>query len=257
MITVTPLLDLGGGLFAKYEGAQPTGSVKDRAVLPMMKQFSKEREFLLADWGAFALSAVWAAEMTGHKLRCYLPVDAAKEFAELLPHATVEGTLPELRQAVKEMAEKEPQRFALLEPTLDPEHPMAYCEDLAEELWRQCNDITAFVSSVESCAALMGTVTGLKQKNPNILAVATPISQDFYGNADPLGNADPEFFVSQLCDRIFYCSMEDAKKGQLWFTEKTGLPCGICGGAALYGAKQLLGEQEKIIVLIPSRYSCY
>ncbi len=252
----TPLLDLGGGLYAKYEGVQPTGSVKDRAVLPMMAQFPKEKEFLLADWGAFALAAANAAKIMGRKLHCFLPEDAPGVFTEQLPDAKRGGTLSDLRIMVRKMAEKEP-KYALLEPELDPEHPMAYCESLAEELWQQCEDMTAFVSSVESCAAFMGTVTGLKQKNPNLLAVAAAISQDFYGNADPLGAEDPEFFVPQLCDRIFYCSMEEAEKTRLWFMEKTGLPCGIVGGTALHAARQLLCEQEKIIVLIPSRYGCY
>lgn len=253
----TPLLDLGGGLFAKYEGAQPTGTLKDRAVLPMMEQFSMEKELLLDDWGAFALSAMKAAECQGRKLLCYLPADAPQEFTEQLPSAQVCGTLEQLRFMLKEMTAREPQRYALLEPELDPEHPMAYCENLAEELLRQCADMTAFVSSVESCASFMGTVTGLKQKIPDILAVAAPISQDFYGNADPLGKSDPEFYVPQLCDRIFYCSVAEAKQAKDWFMEKTKLPCGLCGGAALHAAKQLLSEQEKVVALIPSRYSCY
>lgn len=254
---VTALLDLGGGLFAKYEGEQPTGSVKDRAILSMMAQFPAEKELLLADWGAFALSAVQAAKQTGRKLRCYLPADAPAEFAEQLPCAEKGSTLGELRQMLADMAAKEPQRYALLEPNLDPEHPMAYCEGLAQELWQQCEDMSAFVCPTASCATLMGTVTGLKQKNPNILAVAAPISEDFYGNADPLGDSDPEFFVPQLCDRIFYCSKEEAQKAQAWFREKTGLPCGLGGGAAIHAGRQLLHEQKKIVALIPSRYSCY
>lgn len=257
MSIMTPLLDLGGGLWAKYEGAQPTGSVKDRAAWPMIQQFPMEKELLLADWGAFALAAEKAAKDTGRKLHCYLPADADKLFREQLPFATVGGRLKELTQSLKQFALQEPQRYALLEPSLDPEHPMAYCESLAEELWQQCADAYAFVSPVESCAAFMGTVTGLKQKNPQLLAVAAVISQDFYGNADPLGDSDPEFFIPQLCDRMFYCSMRDAKAEQEHFLEQTSLPCGICGGAALYAARQLVAEGEKILVLIPSRYPCY
>lgn len=257
MSIVTALLDLGGGLFAKYEGAQPTGSVKDRVVLPMMAQFPKEKELLLADWGAFALSATRAAKLTGRTLHCFLPEDAPAEFAEQLSSAQVGGSLPELRQRLAKMVEMEPRRYALLDPALDPEHPMAYCESLAEELWQQCPQMSALVCGTETCACLMGCITGLKQKNPEILSVAAPISRNFYGNADPLGQADPEFFVPQLCDRIFYCSMEEAKQAQAWFMEKTGLPCGLVGGAALHGARQLLAEQEKILALIPSRYGCY
>ena len=136
---------------------------------------------------------------------------------------------------------------------------MAYCETLAQEIWEQCGGIlSAFVSGSDSSACLMGCSTGLKQKDPNILAVAAPISQDFYGNCDPLGSADPEFYVPQLCDLLSYCSLDDAKQAQKELFQRIGLPCGLVGGSAYHAAKALQNEIEgRIVVILPSRYDCF
>lgn len=264
MLGRTPLLSVDGQLFLKLEGCNPSGSLRDRAIFPLIAaQNQPERTLLLADWGPFALSAAWAATLLKRKLELWLPADAPMELLSKLQSYDLQLhqiplPLKELRQQIRQLAELRSEQYQLLDPSIDPEHPMAYCEHLAPELWEQMNgNISAIVSGCEHCACLMGCSTYFKQKNPNILAVAAPISQDFYGNCDPLGN-DPEFYVPQLCDLLSYCALSDAQNAQKELFQKTGIPCGIIGGAAYHAAKELQKELDgKIIVILPSRYDCF
>ena len=136
---------------------------------------------------------------------------------------------------------------------------MAYCETLAQEIWEQTDgSLSAIVSGTDTCTCLMGCATALKQRKPDILSVAAPISQDFYGNSDPLGPVDPEFYVPQLCDVLSYCSLQEAKEAQRELVQRTGLPCGLVGGAAYYAAKALKKESNgRIVAILPSRYDCF
>lgn len=261
----TPLQPLNNQLYLKLEGCNPTGSLRDRAVFSMIKAgYKPETTLLLADWGPFALSTAWAAAVLKRKLELWLPDDAAVCFVEQLQQYDlqlhrVKLPLRELQQQIRELAALQPEQYQLLDPTMDPEHPMAYCESLAEELWHQTKgEIKAVVSGTDSCACLMGCATALKQKDPDILSVAAPISRGFYGNNDPLGPADPEFYVPQLCDLLSYCSIGEAEKAQKLLFHDSGLHCGVIGGAAYHTAKELQKEIEgEIVVILPSRYDCF
>ncbi|MBP1580926.1 MAG: PLP-dependent lyase/thiolase [Oscillospiraceae bacterium] len=260
----TPLLALPQSerIICKLEGANPSGSLKDRAVFPMIAGEDSRLPLLTADWGPFALSTAWAGKLLGRQVHCLLPEDAPAVFVEKI-HALgaqihmERGSLQELRQRAARAEDVQ-----LLDSSCDPEYAMAFCEGLAEELWSQCSgSIAALVCGTESCGCLMGCATGLKMKNPDIWAVAAPLSQDRYGSCDPLGTTDPEFYVPQLCDLLSYCSLQQARQQQKWFREQSGISCGIIGGAALQAAKDLEKElppdKGSIVVILPSCYDCY
>ncbi len=253
----TPLLKLPGHrILLKLEGCNPTGSLRDRAIFPMLK--GKSGKLLLTDWGPFALSAAWAAKLLENELEIWLPEHSPKLFLKKLadyPCTVRQFPLP-LRELQAKITEAE---GTLLDPWNDPEHPMAYCESLAEELWLQSRgDLSAVVCGTDSCACLMGCSTGLKMKNPQIKAVAAPMSVDFCGNHDPLGDWDPEFYVPQLCDILSYCSLQEAQKAKEWLRETYRISCGIIGGGVLHAALKLEKELSgNIAVILPSRWDCY
>ena len=253
----TPLLKLPEHrIFLKLESCNPTGSLRDRAVFPMMK--GRSGKLFLADWGPFALSAAWAAKLLGAELEIWLPEHAPRAL-------TVElASYPcKLRQFAKPLVllrqELSQTEENILDSWTDPEHPMAYCESLADELWQQTHgDLSAIVCGTDSCACLMGCSIGLKSKNPEILAVGAPISVDFCGNHDPLGNADPEFYVPQLCDALTYCSLQEAQNAREWLLEKTAVHCGSAGGGALHAALALEKEiSGNLVVILPSKFDCF
>ncbi len=247
-LAATPMLAVPDSrILLKLEGCNFSGSIRDRAAFHMIKRTNSDKSLLLRDWGPFALSAAWAAKLMGKKLKLILPEDVPDVFKYLLSHDFSD-------EITEESCE-------LLEPELDPEHPMAYYEGLSEELWQQGNlygKLSAVVCGTDTCATLMGCSTGLKIHDPNIMAVGAPISEEFYGNHDPLGAADPEFYVPQLCDMLSYTSMDEARKGKEWLAENMGIACGIVGGAAFVAAKALEKEVDGyIMAVLPSRFECW
>ncbi len=250
-IAATPLLKASSRILLKLEGCNPSGSIRDRAVFSMIKKApSLEKPLLVRDWGPFALSAAWAAKLLQRELTVLLPKDAPTPFRELLQKYPCR---------ISNTDEYDSEYYQILDPLTDPEHPMAYCEGLAEELWQQCSGrIGAIVCGTDNCATLMGCSTGLKIHDPDILAVGAALNQEFYGSHDPLGPADPEFYIPQLCDRLSYITPEQAQSAQEQLSRNFGIPCGIVGGAAFAAAQALEQEVDgPIVAVLPSRYACW
>ncbi len=251
-LAATPLLAVpNSNIFLKLESCNPTGSIRDRAIFPLLSKAPKtDQPLLIRDWGPFALSTAWAAKLLQRELTVVLPTDSPSIFRELLqgyPCCMGEDAVYDL------------DHYQLVDPSMDPEHPMAYCEGLAEELWYQFNGkIGAIICGTDTCATLMGCSTGLKRRDPNILSVGAPIAKEFYGNHNPLGTADPEFYVQQLCDQLSYISPEAAQQAQNWLKRHLNIPCGIVGGAAFAAAQTLERECDRaIVVILPSRFDCW
>lgn len=252
----------------KLEGQNPTGSLKDRIVLPLLReQDPSGKTVLTADWGPFALSAAWVCRLLGLPCRCILPVDAPsfvlKKLRVLGAEVQLErGSLSRLRQIAERLAHEDSCCF--LDPWSSGENPMAYCDGLAQELWQETSGaadgrIAAVVAPTDTCGCLMGCSTGLKMRDPQIAAVAAaPSGFELFGLTDPTGPQDPYLYVPQLTDQICRCSLAEAcaQRDRLW--EQEGIACGLAGGAALAAVPKVKTEKEgSIVVILPSRYELY
>ena len=257
----TPLLHYKDNIFLKLESFNPTGSVTDRAAAKMISKAEKNKTFVTADWGAFSLSCACVCKSMGRDLECFLPEDTEEVFTKQIKaldckiHFCEENPRKNALEYMMENGEK----CYFLDHTTDPEAPMSYCETLAEEIWTQTDGkVSAIVSGTETCACLMGTATGLKMKNPSIFSVAGVIDKDFYGNCDPLGNSDPEFYIPQISDFLIYSPLENACAKQEKLFAERGIECGIIGAASVLAAESLRSDiSGEIVVIIPSRYKTF
>ena len=257
----TPLLHYKDEIFLKLESFNSTGSVKDRAAAQMIAKAEKNKTLITADWGAFSLSCACVCKSMGRNLECFLPKDAEEIFTRQIKalDCKIHFCKKNPRKKALEYLMENGEKCYFLDHSTDPEAPMSYCENLAEEIWTQTDGkVSAIVSGTETCACLMGTATGLKIKNPAILSAAGIIDKDFYGNCDPLGSSEPEFYIPQLRDFLIYSSLEDACKKQEELFAERGIECGIIGGACILAAERLRKEiSGEIAVIIPSRYKTF
>ena len=262
-----PSFPFASPVLVKLEGANPTGSLKDRVIRHFLEYYDASgKTVVAADWGPFALSAAWGCQLYHIPCLCFVPSDIPPCILKLLHQldAIVEvhnRSLPELRKMVSELSGQNPHQYVFLDPWSDGENPMAYMETLAEELWQETNgSLSAIIAPADTCGCLMGCSTGLKIHDPEILAAAAVLEdKDFsYGTSDPEGPADPELYVPQLTDCIFRCPLSEAQSYQELLWQQEGILCGPSGGAALWAAGHIKTEKEgSIAVILPSRFSFY
>lgn len=253
----TPLLPLpgsGGHFLLKLENCLPSGSWGDRAIFPLMNGARPGQILLLADWGPLARSALWAAAQEERRLLLFLPEKLPAPYVSLtrLPQAQTYPSLAEAQAAARRLAQEAPERYFLLEPELDPEHPMAYCETLAPELWQQTGGtIGALVGVCHSGGALFGCSLGLKRLDPRIQTVAAVLEGGCLGSRDPR-SGELEFYAEPLCDQVAFCDREAARRQEAAL-HSLGLPCGLLGGCGLAAARSLEKLPGPVVVLIPDR----
>lgn len=202
-----------------------------RMILTMPETMSEERRKLLKAYGAELVLTEGAKGMQG-------AVDKANEL-----HKEIENSFI-------------PQQFS------NPANPASHLST-AEEIW-QCTDgkVDIVIAGVGTGGTISGIARVLKEKNPNIKAVAVePLSSPLLskGQAGPhkiqgIGaNFVPENFDKNVVDEIFTVSNEDAIETARRCAKEEGILCGISSGAALYAAIEYSKKNEKkvIVVILP------
>ncbi|MDE5667259.1 MAG: cysteine synthase family protein, partial [Clostridia bacterium] len=185
IIGKTPLLKLKSGVFAKLEYFNPAGSVKDRAVLFMLKA-AKERGEL--DSGTtvieptsgntgIALAALCAAN--GIRSVIVMPDSFSIERRKILAAYGAEIVLTDgskgMSGAIEEARnlQKSTKNSLILGQFDNPANPLAHYKTTAPEIWQDaCGKIDIFVAGVGTGGTVSGVGRFLKEKNPEIKIVA-------------------------------------------------------------------------------------
>ena len=292
LIGNTPLLELTGmekkyrlncRLLAKLEYLNPTGSVKDRAALGMVRD-ALDRGILAP--GAtiveptsgntgIGLAALAASE--GFRLILTMPETMSVERRKILKAygaeivltdgaRGMEGAIEKAQELVKQIAGSFlPGQFE------NPANARAHFETTGPELWRDTDGaLDVFVASVGSGGTITGTGRYLKQQNPGIRVVAvepetSPVLSG--GSAGPhaiqgIGAGFvPDVLDTEVYDEILTVNNEDPFLMGKELAKTEGIQVGISSGAALYAALKVAerpeSEGKTIVVLLPDSADRY
>jgi [CysO sulfur-carrier protein]-thiocarboxylate-dependent cysteine synthase len=274
MIGNTPLVELSRTtpkpevqIFAKLEGQNPTGSVKDRIAKYMID--AAERDGLLTPdkiileptSGNTGIGLAMIGRLKGYKVMVVMPESVSQERVQLLQAYGAEivysdgikGTNGSIVVAQQMLAEA-PQRFFMPYQYGNDMNPRAHYETTGPEIVRDLPDIDVFVSGLGTGGTLTGTARFLKEYNPNIKVIATvPHPGDLVQGLRSLeeGFIPPVLDESLLDGRVVVDSRTSfAATKEL--TQKEGIFAGISAGAAIKTAQRVAArmEQGKIVVLL-------
>ena len=266
----TPLVELtrlapheGVRLYAKLEGQNPTGSVKDRVAKAMVEaaegagELEPGRELLEPTSGNTGISLALVAKLRGYPLTCVMPENATAERSKLLEmygakvvfSPASEGSNGAVRLALR-MAEAHPRYFMLNQYGNDA-NPRAHYEGTGAEIAEALPHVDVLVAGLGTGGTLMGAGERLRESFPDVVvAAAEPLQGDLVYGLRSLadGYVPPILDVSRL-DRKLLVSNEESVAGLRLLLEREGIFAGVSSGAVVHVARRLAEELEDGVVV--------
>ena len=238
-------------IFAKLEGNNPTGSVKDRIALKMIEQaaqdgeLSKNRTILEPTSGNTGISLAMIGGLKGYKVSVVMPENVSVERsqllqaygAEIIPSDGSRGTNGAIEVA-KALVEKSPHDYVMLYQYGNPGNPNAHYETTGQEIVEALPGINTFVAGLGTGGTLMGVGRRLKEHNPGVKIVAVaPEPEDFISGLRDLeeGFIPPILDLNLLDSRMLVSSL-DAFRTSKDLLRQEGIFAGVSSGSVVYGA---------------------
>lgn len=255
-------------VYAKLEGFNPTGSVKDRIAKYMVEKaeaagiLSKDRTLLEPTSGNTGISLGMVAKIKGYKLVAVMPESMSLERREILKAYDVEivlspgdqGTNGAIRVA-QEMLKENPE-YIMLDQYSNPGNPGAHYETTAVEILRDVPEpIDYFFAGLGTGGTLMGAGQRLKEHNPKtqVIAVQPYPKSGLQGLRSLLEGYVPPILDLKKLDGNEFCKDEDAFRMVKELAAKEGIFAGISSGAIVCHVLKLAKKLKSgvIVTLLP------
>ncbi|MEE9438334.1 MAG: cysteine synthase CysM [Saprospiraceae bacterium] len=252
-------------IFAKLEGNNPGGSVKDRAALGMIQcaikrgELSKGSKIVEATSGNTGIALALIGSQLGIKVTLIMPDSATIErqktmraYGATLILTPAAKSITYSRDLARDMANN--QGYVMLNQFGNEDNPGMHYKTTGPEIWKDTKGkITHFVSAMGTTGTIMGVSKYLKEQNQDITIVGCHPKD---GSKIPgIRKWEPEhlptFYDVNRVDQISYVSAENAKIMARTMASAEGIFAGMSSGGAMHAAVQLSKEiKEGIIVTI-------
>jgi cysteine synthase len=266
----TPLVELqrlapksGVRIYAKLEGQNPTGSIKDRVAKAMIEaaeasgDLEPGRRLLEPTSGNTGISLALVAKLKGYPLTCVMPENATAERirvlrlygADIIFSPADEGSNGAVRMAL-ELAERHPDLFMPFQYGNDA-NPRAHYEGTGAEIAEALDRVDVLVAGLGTGGTLMGTGDRLRESFPDIVvAAAEPLPGDPVMGLRSLadGYVPPILDVTKL-DRKVLVSNAESIAGLHALLDLEGVFGGVSAGAVVHVARKLAEEIDEGVVV--------
>jgi cysteine synthase B len=270
LVGSTPLVELerlaptpSVRLYAKLEGQNPTGSIKDRVALAMLDaaeasgELEPGRRLLEPTSGNTGISLALVAKLRGYPLTCVMPANVTEERrrllrlygAEIVESPPEEGSNGAVRVAL-ELAERDPAIFMPFQYA-NPANPLAHYEGTGAEIAAALDRVDVLVAGLGTGGTLMGAGDRVRESFPDVVvAAAEPLPGDAVMGLRSLadGYVPPILDVSRL-DRKLLVSNAEAVAGLRLLLDREGIFGGVSSGAVVHAALRLAEELEEGVVV--------
>jgi cysteine synthase len=268
----TPLVELqsfsphdGVKIYAKLEGNNPTGSVKDRIARSLIEDAERSGKIgpdtvlLEPTSGNTGIGLAMICRVKGYRLKVVMPENVSVERRQLLELFGAQIELTDGTQGsngaitrAQELA-KDPQ-YHLLYQYGNAANPRAHYETTAPEIIEDLPDIDVFVAGLGTGGTLMGVGKRLREHNPKIQIVAAePHPEDQVQGLRSLDHGFiPPILDLDALDRKIVVRSEDALERTRQLTNQEGVFAGLSSGAAVHVAIRVGSQMERgnIVVLL-------
>jgi cysteine synthase len=269
----TPLVELqsfspkpGVRLFAKLEGHNPTGSVKDRIARAMIEQAEQSGQLkrgmtvLEPTSGNTGISLAMIGGRKGYRVRVVMPENVSEERTRLLGifgaqivySPASEGTNGSIRVA-QQLIQEDPDVFMPYQYGNEA-NPLAHYETTGPEIIAALPDVDVFVAGLGTGGTLMGTGRRLREHNPDVKVVAAePYQGELVAGLRSLddGFIPPLLNVEELDSKIMVTTADSFAATQRLARDEgvfAGVSCGAVVHAALKYGQRL--ERGNIVCLL-------
>jgi cysteine synthase B len=263
----TPLVELrnlnsnaGVKVFAKLEGNNPGGSVKDRTAFSMIKNaldrgdINKNTKLIEATSGNTGIAMALMANLFGLKIELVMPSSSTRERVLSMEAFGAKVTLLESIEICRDYAEEKSAtgEFHSLNQFANPDNYEAHYKTTGPEIWRDTNGgITHFVSAMGTTGTIMGCSRFFKEKNPNIQIIGCQPTEEssIPGIRRWPTEYLPKIFEPSRVDRIMDVSQADATETTRKLAREEGIFAGMSSGGAASAALRLAKELSSGIIV--------
>jgi cysteine synthase B len=249
-------------LWAKLEGQNPTGSLKDRIAVSMIEdaersgELTPDRTILEPTSGNTGIALALVARRKGYRMLAVLPDNASEERlrllelygAEIVPSPGEKGTNGAIEVA-RRLAQ-DPRYFMPFQYG-NPANPRAHYDGTGAEIVRDLPEVTHFVAGLGTGGTLTGAGRRLKEHRPDIAVVAAEpeLGELVYGLRSLDEGFIPPILDESVLDRKFLVSSEDALRATRELAEREGIFAGISSGAVLHAARRVVADVDRADVV--------
>ena len=246
-------------IFAKLEGNNPGGSVKDRAALNMIRsaiergEIKKGTRLVEATSGNTGIALAMIAAIYNLEIELVMPANSTRERTLTMEAFGAKVTLLESIETCRDYAEDKGNKgYFLLNQFANPDNYLAHYKTTGPEIWRDTSQqITHFVSSMGTTGSIMGNSMFLKEQNPAIQIVGCQPTEEssIPGIRRWPAAYLPKIFDATRVDRTMDVSQEEASHYARQMARSEGIFAGMSSGGALACAVRLAEELESGLIV--------
>jgi len=262
-------------IYAKLEGFNPTGSIKDRIALKMIEQAEKDgklrkgRTIIEPTSGNTGIALAMIGAVKGYEVEIVMSSAVSIERQKMIKAFGAKVTLTDSKLGTdgaiikaKELVKKYPEKYCMPDQFSNEYNKIAHYKTTADEIWKQMNGkIDYFVSALGTSGTIMGVSNYLKEKNPNIRIVsAHPVKGHYIQGLKNMEEAIvPAIYDPSKIDETIMIETEKAFEMTRQIVKKEGIFVGMSSGAAMLAAIEIAKKIEKgnIVVIFPDRGEKY
>jgi len=262
-------------LYAKLEGFNPTGSIKDRIALKMIEQaeidgqLTKDKTIIEATSGNTGIGLAMIGLVKGYKVQIVMSEAVSIERQKVIKafggeiiltpgELATDGAIIKTREILSENPAKyfNPNQFT------NEYNKITHYKTTAEEIWEQTNGkVTHFVSGLGTSGTIMGVGKALKEKNPDIKIVeAHPVKGHYIQGLKNMEEAIvPEIYDPSQIDHSILIESEQAFEMARKIVAEEGIFVGQSSGAAMIAALEVIKTLDSglVVVIFPDRGEKY
>ena len=247
-------------IFAKLEGNNPGGSVKDRPALNMIRSalergdINKNSKLIEATSGNTGIALALIAKLYGIEIELVMPSSSTRERVVTMEAFGAKVTLLESIETCRDYAEEKSAsgEFYLLNQFANPDNYIAHYKTTGPEIWNDTDKgITHFVSSMGTTGTIMGCSMYLKEQNKNIQIIGCQPTEESSIPGIRRWPVEylPKIFDPSRVDRVMDVSQEEATEMTRRLAKEEGIFAGMSSGGAASAAIRLSQELSSGVIV--------
>lgn len=250
-------------VYAKLEGHNPGGSVKDRAAYSMIKgaidrgELKAGMKLIEATSGNTGIALAMIARLEGIEIELVMPENSTKERVLTMEAFGAKVTLTPAKGSMEGAIDYANEQVAkggylMLNQFANPDNFMSHYRSTGPEIWKDTKGaVTHFVSSMGTTGTIMGTSMYLKEQKADIQIIGC---QPTDGSRIPGIRRWPKEYLPKIydpsrVDRILDISEEDAVVMTRRLAKEEGIFAGMSSGGAVHGASELVKTLDAGVIV--------
>ena len=262
-------------IYAKLEGCNPTGSIKDRIALKMTEQaeaeglLTKGKTIIEPTSGNTGIALAMIGAVKGYDVEIVMSRAVSEERVKMIRAFGAKVTLTDAElgtdgaiMKAKELVGADPEKYFFMDQFSNRYNKMAHYKTTGEEIWRQTNGrLDYFVSALGTSGTIMGVGKALTENDPRIKIVSAHPEKGHY--IQGLKNMEeaivPAIYDPSKIHSTVTVSTEQAFETARLIVDKEGIFAGMSSGAAMYAAMETAKSVKEgvIVVIFPDRGEKY